>query len=201
MTAARTAQGRSDQALTALLEATAPDLLRYLVRRVLPREDAADVLNETLLVAWRRRTDCPGDDEAARMWLFGIARRTLATHRRSRGRATGLTQRLREELGSPTTALTAGYPGDDASERAREVREAIVALPARQRELVRLVHWDGFSLTDAAQVAGMRASTARTHYQRARRALADVLGEPADDGGSAPEVASPEREAGALTVV
>ncbi|MBN0038924.1 hypothetical protein JN535_01895 [Cellulosimicrobium cellulans] len=55
------------------------------------------------------------------------------------------------------------------------MRAAVVQLPARQRELVRLVHWDGFTLAQAAEVAGIRASTARTHYARARVALETQL--------------------------
>lgn len=154
------------------LRANAPDLLGYLVRRIEP-QDAPDVLADVLATAWARRENLPRGDTDARMWLFVVARRTLANARRSRSRTDAVTERMRGIL---AMAPAGPYPGSDEDERNREVRDAVERLPARQRELVRLVHWDGFSLIDAAQIAGVRASTARTHYQRARKRLAEHLG-------------------------
>lgn len=166
-----TAPADPDVRVEDAIRANAADLLAYLTRRI-DRSDATDVLGAVFAVAWRRRADLPGDPTAARMWLFGVARRTLTNHRRSGVRASHLTDRLRIALAS-----TPGppVPGSDAHERAREVRAAIARLPARQREMVRLVHWDGFSLAEAAEIAGLRSSTARTHYARARETLARRL--------------------------
>ncbi|WP_432522829.1 RNA polymerase sigma factor [Kineococcus sp. SYSU DK006] len=58
---------------------------------------------------------------------------------------------------------------------AAAVREAVGMLPAPQRELVMLVHWDGFSLAEAAAVMGVPASTVRTRYATARVTLARLL--------------------------
>lgn len=69
-----------------LYRETYPALLGHLLRRVSGPTAAADVLAETYLVAWRRIQDVPvGGD--ARPWLFGVARRALANHERSPGRA------------------------------------------------------------------------------------------------------------------
>lgn len=159
----------------AALRASSSDLLGYLLRRT-DRDDAPDVLSEVFVTVWRRRDVVPEDPTRARMWLFGVARRTLANHRRSRSRASALTERLQTALTDALPALReAGFPGSESGERAREVRAAVQALPPRQRELVALVHWDGFSLTEAAEIAGIRASTARSHYARARERLAELL--------------------------
>lgn len=182
MTSTATTRGRApeptgaavglDEFAERAIRANAPDLLGYLVRRIEPQQ-APDVLAEVLATAWQRRAKLPREETAARMWLFGVARRTLANARRTRLRDDVLTERLRLIV---TTTPGPSYPGSDEGERNREVRDAVGHLPPRQRELVRLVHWDGFSLTDAAQIAGVRASTARTHYQRARETLAAQLG-------------------------
>jgi len=84
----------TDQAAEEALRANAADLLGYLARRI-GRQDAADVLGTVLVTAWRRRTDLSDEPEAARMWLFVVARRTLANHRRGQARADALTERLR----------------------------------------------------------------------------------------------------------
>jgi DNA-directed RNA polymerase specialized sigma24 family protein len=60
-------------------------ILEYALRRVEEREDAADVVAETFLVAWRRIGEVPIGEEA-RLWLYGVARLTLANlHRPSGG--------------------------------------------------------------------------------------------------------------------
>ncbi len=150
-----------------LVEDALPALLSYFTRRVRPVEDAADLLSETLVVLWRRAHDVPVDPEAARRWAFGVARRVLATHRRTVRRRDDLTHRLRSEL---TTSST---PSRDPA--AARVHDALDALRPLDREIVRLVHWDGFSLVDAAAVLGRRPATVRSRYHRARQRLRTLL--------------------------
>jgi len=150
----------------ALAEREADALLRYFERRVEEREDAADLLGMTLLALWRRSADIPIGDESARMWLFGVAGRVLSTHRRGRRRSLALADRLRGEL-----AISGG--GEYAV--AERVRAAVRELPERDRELIGLTHWEGFGLSEAAKILGIRPGTARMRYQRARERLAVSL--------------------------
>lgn len=154
---------------TGLVQSNSSDLLRYLLRRVEVAEDAADLLSDTLLTTWRRLGSAPRDDDRARMWMFGVARRVLANHHRGAHRRTALAERLRAEI-----AATPPMPEPDADET-HTVRQAIRALTPRLREVVMLVHWEGFSLAEAAQVLGVPASTARNRYARARAALRSAL--------------------------
>lgn len=153
-----------NDAVADALRANAADLLRYLQRRV--GDEAPDVLGETMLVAWRRAKDMPADATQARMWLFGIARMSVVGHGRDASRRLKLNERL-HGLVEPVV-----WPEDDI---AIDVRKAIASLPEAQAELVRLVHWEGFSLADAAQVMGLNASTARGRYQKAREELSRLL--------------------------
>jgi len=148
----------------------ADDLLNYFARRVDPVEDAAELLADTLLVAWRRIDRLPADDERCRMWMFVTARGVLANWRRGRKRRFALASSLREQL-----LVSSGDRGSDDDSYAADVRRAIRSLPQNQRELVVLVHWDGFSIVDAAAVLGIRESTARGRYQRATTRLRDDL--------------------------
>jgi RNA polymerase sigma-70 factor (ECF subfamily) len=72
---------------------TERELLTYVLRRVDRAEDAADVVAETFLVAWRRLDKVPAGDEA-RLWLYGVARRQLANQRRGQLRRLRLADRL-----------------------------------------------------------------------------------------------------------
>ncbi|WP_432485262.1 RNA polymerase sigma factor [Kineococcus esterisolvens] len=161
----------ADERVADLLARHAGDVLSYLRRRTADPEDAADVLSQTLTTAWRRSADLPADEEGARRWLFTVARGTLANHRRGRHRADDLSARLRSELAAAQRIADAAGPDHVAD----AVREAVGRLPAAQRELVMLVHWDGFTLVEAAAVTGVPASTARTRYATARVALARLL--------------------------
>lgn len=57
-------------------------LLNYFQRRLTNPADAAEAFGELLLTAWRSRRRLPLEDDAARMWLYGVARNVLRnTHR------------------------------------------------------------------------------------------------------------------------
>src|SRR5215469_9083439 len=68
-------------------------ILGYALRRTRAPEDAADVIAETFLTAWRRLEEVPPEPEA-RLWLYGVARRVLANHHRGERRRSALTERL-----------------------------------------------------------------------------------------------------------
>ncbi|NLF03851.1 MAG: sigma-70 family RNA polymerase sigma factor [Actinomycetales bacterium] len=158
--------------LNQLIERAGPDVLAYFERRVRDREDAADLLGETLLVAWRRADVVPRDPVQARMWLFGVARGVLSNHARGVRRRLRLADSLRSQLELAAREAAREAPGGAARDA---VVEAVEALPVELAELVRLVHWDGFSLTEAAELMGVGSSTARSRYARARELLREAL--------------------------
>ncbi|WP_017932762.1 RNA polymerase sigma factor [Nocardioides sp. Iso805N] len=156
-------------ALRQALEANGRDLIAYFENRLSDRQDAADLLSETAMAAWRRIDALPCDDATRqRMWLFGIARFVLGNHRRSRRRRSALVERLRESLRAAPVVVA-----DPATTIA--VRDAVDRLKDEQRELMLLVHWDGFSVTEAADLLDLNPSTARSRYAAARAELRSAL--------------------------
>lgn len=156
--------------LETLHQDNAADVLSFLGRRVTAPADAADALSETFMAAWRHIDRMPADPVQARMWLFGVARRVASNARRTSDRRDALTTRLGEHLETlqPTQM-------DDTTE---SVLEAISELPQNQAELIKLVLWDGFTIVEAASIVGVRESTARGRYQRARLRLRQLLRDP-----------------------
>ncbi|MET4052660.1 RNA polymerase sigma-70 factor (ECF subfamily) [Frigoribacterium sp. PvP054] len=150
--------------MTAVIEATSRDLLGYFLRRVIAAEDAADLLGETQLVAWRRVDQLPGEPLAARLWMFGIARRVLSTYRRAGARRAALADRLRREI---EVRGPVAQPADDGD----ELRALLLELSHLDQEIIRLVHWEGFSLAEVATILDKRPGTVRSRYSRARVAL------------------------------
>lgn len=142
-------------------------LLDYFLRRTDQREDAADLLGDTLVVVWRKARAVPADPAEARMWMFGVARRVLSQGRRANGRRRALTEKLAGYLHDAPPA-----PADDDF---AEVRAAIATLDPTDQEIIRLVYWDGFSLVEAAQHLGMNAATVRSRHARARVRMQNAL--------------------------
>jgi RNA polymerase sigma factor (sigma-70 family) len=143
-------------------------VLGYVLRRTGNGHDAADVLAETFLTAWRRLDDVPGG-ESTRPWLYGVARRVLANHHRGERRRMALGDRLRAELADVT--LTTGHHGDlDA------IADAFRGLPEHERELLSLVAWEGLDTGQIATALGCSRNAVRIRLHRARRRFAAALG-------------------------
>ncbi|WP_433227344.1 RNA polymerase sigma factor [Actinomadura formosensis] len=147
----------------AVYAATYKPLLGYALRRCDTPEDAADVVAETFATAWRRAADMPAGDEA-RLWLYGVARRVLANHRRGVLRHSLKTAALRAELASIT-------PARDET----PVADVFRALPGRDRELLALVAWEGLSVAEIATVLGCSHNAVSIRLHRARRRFARAL--------------------------
>jgi RNA polymerase sigma factor (sigma-70 family) len=160
--------------LVALFEDHHVAVLGYLSRRVDSPHEAADAFSEVFLVAWRRLDDVPAGG-AARLWLYGVARRVLANERRSARRREALVDRLAATL--PATAFVAP---DDGWSGVGRLRDALDRLPDADAELLRLVAWEGLTPSGAAAVFGIGPTTARVRLHRARARLRALLPEPAD---------------------
>jgi RNA polymerase sigma factor (sigma-70 family) len=152
-----------------LFDDTERDLVAYAVRRVDRPEDAADVVAETFLVAWRRLDDVPPGHEA-RLWLYGVARRQLANQRRGQLRRSRLADRLRAEL----PAAVAGVMSAE-DHRVAAVRAALARLEEEDREILRLTSWEGLTPGEIAAVLRVPGVTVRSRLHRARRRLRTEL--------------------------
>jgi RNA polymerase sigma-70 factor, ECF subfamily len=134
------------------------DVVAYVRRRAEP-DLVDDVVAETFLVAWRRLDKVPAD---ARPWLLGVARKTLATQRRSVARRRSLVFKL-EEVQS--RAASSDQPSEVG------VADALMQLSGKDREAITLVAWEGLSPSEAALVVGQSSVAFRVRLHRAKRRL------------------------------
>lgn len=142
-------------------------VLGYVLRRTGNPDDAADVIAETFLTAWRRLDDMPAGD-AARLWLYGVARRVLANHHRGERRRSALADRLRADLAAapPPPQFTGELAG---------IAQAFRRLPEADRELLALAGWEGLDAGQIAVTLGCSRNAARIRLHRARRRIAAEL--------------------------
>lgn len=154
-------------------------VLGFALRRVDRPEDAADVTADTFLVAWRRLAHVPPGDEA-RPWLYGVARRVLANHRRGDKRRSALGDRLRREL-----ATAVPDASDDVVQRA-DVTAAMRRLSARDQQVLELHLWEGLESREIAEVLGLTTVVVRPRLSRARTRLRELLGNDPEPPGHHP---------------
>ena len=168
-----------------LYEAAYPRVLGYALRRTPTPEDAADLVAETFLTAWRRFEELPPGDEA-RLWLYGVARRLLANQRRGELRRSALSERLAGELETLAPAWHDALPSDLTA-----FATAWQRLRAEDREVLGLVVWEGLSTADLAHVMGWSRALAQLRVHRARRRLAAELARQGVEVDAAPAVSTP----------
>ena len=133
------------------------DAVAEYVRRRASAAVVDDVVAETFLVCLRKIDRVPDEPLP---WLYAVARKTLANHRRKHARAPS---GYEIAVGEPAPA------GDG------ELAEAFNALSERDREVLRLVAWEGLSLADAGTVLGCSVVACRVRYHRAKSRLASNL--------------------------
>jgi RNA polymerase sigma-70 factor, ECF subfamily len=135
------------------------------------RQRAEDLVQETLLRAWRHPESLDPDRGSVRAWLFTTARHLAIDAWRRRSARVG--EVVTDELPEPP-------PEADEADRAVEswtVTEALARLSVAHREVLYECFYQGRSVAEAAARLGVPPGTvkSRTHY--ALRSLKLVLEE------------------------
>jgi RNA polymerase sigma-70 factor (ECF subfamily) len=132
------------------------------------RQWAEDVVQETLVRAWRNADRLDREPGMLRAWLFTVARRIVIDGRRSHS------ARPREVDAAPLTLV----PIPDRSEQslsAMVVADALQSLRAEHREALEETYLRDRSINDAAKVLGVPPGTVKSRVYYALRALRTVL--------------------------
>jgi RNA polymerase sigma-70 factor, ECF subfamily len=168
----------TEEQLARLLESFRPDLMRFAFWLARDRAVAEDVVQETMLRAWRARTELR-NSASLRPWLLTIVRRENA--------------RLHERKRLPTVDLDEvvasqdiGLALNDAGPEIADLRRAILALPDEYREPIVLQVLGGFSTGEIAKELGLTVPAVLTRLFRARNKLREMYGVGPESPGETP---------------
>lgn len=156
---------RDDPAFLEALALYHDDLVRFARSLTRTRDDAQDLVAETILKAlesWHTVRD----PAAFRVYLFRIAHRIY------------MRQQLRNRLFQPwsdSIDMMSTDPQPDASTDAVLVREALQRLPSRYRECLVLVDLLGWSLAEVVEAHGGSIGGLKARLFRAREALRNAI--------------------------
>ncbi|MDD9933978.1 MAG: sigma-70 family RNA polymerase sigma factor [Myxococcales bacterium] len=160
------------EALEALLERYEAPLFRFSMRMCRDREDAREILQESLLAAARSIGEFRGD-AALSTWLFTIARSFCIKYRR-KPRPTD--SAVADEQ---VTAMEDPRPAPDERVADREllaaVERAIETLDPGYREVLLLRDVEGLTAPEVASALEMSVSQVKSRLHRARVALREEL--------------------------
>jgi RNA polymerase sigma-70 factor (ECF subfamily) len=159
-------------AFATLYERHGQAVFAHLVIVVGDRALSEEILQDTMLAAWRGASDFRGDAKV-RSWLIAIARRQ-ARDRLRRHRLTTV-----DDASLPETPAAEAGPEQHALARAEaaEVASAIGELGPVQREVLSLVFGAGLTLAEAAAVLEVPLGTVKSRLSAARAALGRAMTE------------------------
>ena len=137
------------------------------------RDEAQEVLQAAYLKVLEGKARFDGRS-SLRTWFFAVVRRTAweqSCQRWARELLMG-----RWFMQQPV--LAAGPAPDEvlnSSEESHALRCALSALPVRQREVLHLVFYQELTIEESAKVLSIALGTARTHFERGKARLRELL--------------------------
>jgi len=153
-----------------VVRANARPLLHFLLRQTRGQyEQAEDLLQETMLRAWRRVDELPADPVAARRWLYTVARNLAIDWLRARS------ARPPEVYGIDLTSVQSADPLIDSVLDRYELDDALGQLTPEHRTVLVDLYYDGASVAEVSARTGIPSGTVRSRCFYALRAARAVL--------------------------
>ncbi|WP_105566377.1 sigma-70 family RNA polymerase sigma factor [Microbacterium halophytorum] len=155
--------------LGALYDAHAGPVRRYVVHLTGDAAGADDIVQETLLRAWRTPRVLQDEPGSARSWMYTVARHLVIDEARS--------ARRRHETNVPDPPERSMRDATDALFDEILIAEALASLSEAHREAVVLAYYGGRSVADIAAETGTAEGTVKSRLHYGLRALRLALQE------------------------
>ena len=143
-------------------------LARFLTRVTRGREDAEEIINDTLWIVWQRAGDFRNASRVS-TWIMGIAyRRALKLIRRAATHKRAIALELSEVEPNAIDVL-------DATLDRRMLEKGLATLPIEQRLVLEFTYYLDYSCEEIAEIMECPVNTVKTRMFHARRKLRTLL--------------------------
>lgn len=156
--------------------------VRLAYRLLGDQASAEDVAQNAFLKAYRALASFRGESSLD-TWFYRIVVHEAHRHRRWNAVRRLWSATSLEDVPEPSEEPPQGDPG-----LRRRIRQAMDALSPNQREVFTLVHLEGFSVADTAEIVGKAIGTVKSHLHRALASLRNDLEDLASRSGAEAEV-------------
>jgi RNA polymerase sigma-70 factor (ECF subfamily) len=163
-------QAGDEALIRSLYEEHGRSLLAYATRLTGDRAAAEDVVQETLVRAWKHADDMVNNKGSVRGWLLTVARNIITD--RARARAV----RPTEVAETPTTPPIQRDHAQSVVD-SMAVLSAMNTLSAEHRDVLVEIYYRGKSVTEAATTLGLPAGTVKSRSHYALKALRTAMAE------------------------
>ncbi|WP_018348915.1 sigma-70 family RNA polymerase sigma factor [Longispora albida] len=161
---------RDEALIRALYEEHGLAILAYATRLLGgDRAAAEDVLQETLIRAWKHARSLSDTEGSVRAWMFTVARNVV-------------TDRHRAAAARPAEVAESAGTVPVERDHAQRVVDSMVAiealetLPPEHRDVLVELYFRGRTVTEAAEALGIPSGTVKSRSHYALRTLRDWLG-------------------------
>jgi len=154
---------RAVQSVRALHDVYGGPLYVFAYRRLHDKQAAEEVVQDTLVRAWRSADTYDAARGPVAAWLFGIARNLVIDH-------------LRRRAAQPDTVRLPSGMSDPAIEVDRmletwQVADALAGLSSTHREAILACHYRGYTVSEAAALLEVPDGTVKSRLYYGLRAL------------------------------
>jgi RNA polymerase sigma-70 factor (ECF subfamily) len=144
----------------------ADNVYRFILKNLRHIEDTKDVVQGAFEKLWINRAQV--DNERSKSYLFTVAYHQMIDHIRKNKRIS-----LKEEFNENDKGTIA--PKHDTK---RILNEALAKLNEKQRSLVLLKDYEGYSYEEIGQITGLNESQVKVYLHRARLQLREYIVSP-----------------------
>lgn len=149
------AKNKDPDAFTKLMQAYTKDMYKVAVSILMNDEDAADAIQETILVCWEKLSTLK-HNRYFKTWLIRILINNCYDIRKEREKTISV-----EELEEPSIEDVYNF----------ELKEALSRLDEKYRIVMMLFYGEGYHIQEIAELLNIPKSTVQTRLDRGRKKL------------------------------
>lgn len=164
------AQNRDKRAMESMYQAYQSRLIPFLHRMTQDSGLVEEVYNDVMLTVWNKASQFKGDSKVS-SWIFAITYRACLKLLQKQKTRRGLFEIFKQNTLDEMEHEQRGSADNS------QLEAAIRALPAKQKLVIEMSYFQGYSVEEISQIADCPLNTVKTRLHHARNKIRVILTE------------------------